>query len=165
MQISAINDPHVDVQLSVDFPTVVDGHHVRLAQPSSSPRFSEQPLSKVLVVRVAWLQQLKRYHTVHHGVFGLPHITEAAPTQQPPKPVVPELRTGTEWPAIKDSRILVHYSHPRSDAGPRCNNQSIIIMLPALEPSTHLVAIGCPTIDQPKPHHCHSRAQLPVGAR
>ena len=90
---------------------------MRLMQAASGTRLPKKPLPKLLVLRVVRPEQLQRHHTIHHGVFGLPHVAEPTLAQQPLQPVVPEPRTRSQTTqAIRGRRLLLHYTRPHSAA-------------------------------------------------
>src|SRR6202011_2018634 len=121
LEIGALNTPHVDIKLAANFPTVVYGHYVRLVQPSGGSRLAKEPLAKLLILRVLGPKQLQGHHTIHHSVFGFPHLAESTAPEQPPERVVPKPRTRLQTPrAIKGLR-LVHYTLTTS-AARRCTH-------------------------------------------
>ena len=82
LQVGAVDEPHIDVELSVDLATTVDGHHVRVVQPAGGPGLAKQPFPERRIVRIAAGQQLQRHHPVHAGVFGFIDFAEPASAEQ-----------------------------------------------------------------------------------
>ena len=68
LEVGAVYEPHVNVELAVDLAAAVDGHHMRVVQPSSGPGLAEQPFPKRGVVGVAAGQQFQCHHPVHGAV-------------------------------------------------------------------------------------------------
>src|ERR1700756_2991626 len=87
---------------------------MRLMQAASGRRLPKKPLPKLLILRVVGPEQLKRHHTIHHGIFGLPHVAEPTLAEQPLKAVVTESRTRSQTTqATRNCWLFFHYTPPR----------------------------------------------------
>jgi len=87
-QVDALDQHHVQVQLTVDLAEVVDRHDVRVLQPGHDPRLAAEP---DLVLAVGAGQPLQRHDPVVHRVVRAVHHPHPAPPQQLPDVVRPEV--------------------------------------------------------------------------
>ncbi len=88
--IGALDHPHVDEQLAVDFAVVVDGHHVGFLQPPGGVGLALHPLAKHGILGYLCRHQLERHHPVLDRVVGLVDLAHPAAAQQPAQLIVPE---------------------------------------------------------------------------
>ena len=77
----ALDQPHGDVETSVDLAEIVDRHDMRFVEAGRHLGFaSKSPLVGVVVGEVRG-QHLQRDDPVHRGVVGLPDLAHAAAAQ------------------------------------------------------------------------------------
>ena len=90
LQAAALDQPHVDVEHSVDVAEVVHRDDVRFLQPRSYPRLAPETF---LVARISGhlrAQELDGHHPLPDGVVGAVHLTHPTDTDQRVQLVGPE---------------------------------------------------------------------------
>jgi hypothetical protein len=68
--LSTLDQSHIHIEAAVDFAVVVDGNHMRGAQPRRCVRFAAELFLKVLVIREVSGQDFYRDDPVGVGVMG-----------------------------------------------------------------------------------------------
>ena len=82
LQVHAVDQPHRDIEATVDLPDVVDRHDMGIVQPRGGAGFPAEARFEVGIFGEVWEQHFQRYHAVDSGVIGAPHFTHSAATQQ-----------------------------------------------------------------------------------
>ena len=93
LQVSADDQPHVDIQPAFDFAEMVDRHHVGVVEPGGRQRFPTEPLLECRVIGQVCGQHFHRNDTLGLGVVGTPHLAHTAAAQQLDELVAAECRT------------------------------------------------------------------------
>jgi hypothetical protein len=112
VQVDAVDEPHGDVEASVDLADVVDRHDVRVVESRGDAGFAAEPLVEVGVLGVVGKQHLQRHHAVDCGVVGAPHLAHPATAQQINQLVAAEWRpfhrltiAACQWIRGRDSDV------------------------------------------------------------
>jgi hypothetical protein len=82
MDVVPLDEPHVDVEHTVDLAEVVHLDDVRFLKSRSDPRLASEPLLEAGVSRHFGTQQFDRYCPILGGVVGAIHLAHPADTQQ-----------------------------------------------------------------------------------
>ena len=82
LQVPALDQPHIHVQPTIDFPVGVNRHDVRTVQSRDRMGFATKPPLENLVAGNVGRQYLKRDDPVDDGVVGPPYFAHAAAAQQ-----------------------------------------------------------------------------------
>ena len=89
-QIAALDQPHVDIQSTIDLAVTVDGHHMWVVEACRYACLSTESLLKLLVPRQVRGEHLQRDYPVGGGVVGTVDLSHAAAPQDFQQLVLPE---------------------------------------------------------------------------
>ena len=89
-QIAALDQPHVDIEPTVDLTEAVDGHHVWIGEARRRPRLAAEAFLKFGVLGQMRGKQLEGDYPIGCGVVGAKDLPHAATTQHAEQLVSPE---------------------------------------------------------------------------
>ena len=78
----ALDQPHVDVEHTVDLAEIVHRDHVRFLQPRRHPGLTPEPLLEARVCRDLGAQQFDRHHAFLDRVVGAVYLAHSTDTDQ-----------------------------------------------------------------------------------